>query len=172
MPQTLFIDWSVSLDIADIERLTPVSLTEYESIEEFEESYRVMLERKRGELDYSRIFSGLKIEGSPHITKLPKRGFTPCLPTHNRKKPKNFWKSVKQEFFILVCTENKKYDSLRKKVIENLENGKTITVGIIASVIAKYLGVTVGSITGFIAILLYFLFKVGKEAYCATNGYT
>jgi len=78
------------------------------------------------------------------------------------------WEALKEEFRIFVCTKDKKYSSLRKKLGTTGAKSQTIIVSTIAAAMAPSLGVAVGILVPFCAIVLLALLKVGKEAFCKT----
>ena len=80
---------------------------------------------------------------------------------------KKYWTQVKQEIFTLMCTNDEKYNKLRKSLEEVSEQGTKVIVATIAASVGSVLGVEAGIISGFCAVLLHFIIKVGKESYCA-----
>lgn len=84
--------------------------------------------------------------------------------------PKKYWEQVKIEFQILVCTSDKKYAELRKSLDEAKTKGTQFILVAIASTIASILGIEAGIISGFCAILLKSIIKIGKEAYCSIHA--
>ncbi|MDA0126312.1 hypothetical protein OH459_27430 [Vibrio sp. MM46] len=78
----------------------------------------------------------------------------------------NIWKRIKNEFYLLFCTEEKKYEAARKR-IERMNGacfGAVLTT--VCAAIAKALGMVFGAIAGSVVALLWALFSVGKNAYC------
>ncbi|WP_288364471.1 hypothetical protein [uncultured Spongiibacter sp.] len=81
--------------------------------------------------------------------------------------PKSYWEQVKHEIFTLICTGDSKYDQLRKSLEEVSEQGTKVIVATVAASVASIMGVEAGIISGFCAVVLHFIIKVGKESYCA-----
>ena len=78
-----------------------------------------------------------------------------------------YWDLIKAGFVSFLCTEDKKYDDLRKKLNIKIRQGKTTAVAMISAVMGEKLGLESTSIIGFCAIILYFVIKIHKEAFCA-----
>jgi hypothetical protein len=77
-----------------------------------------------------------------------------------------YWDAIKQEMHLFLCTDDARYNALWGR-IDRLENTTTTTlVGLIASALGATIGVAATLVAGFIAVCLYALAKVGKEAYC------
>jgi len=82
----------------------------------------------------------------------------------NRKNDNlRYWEPVKNEFVLLLCTDDKKYDELR----ENIKNYKTPVLTTVSAAIGAKLGVESAVIMNFCATCLYFAIKIHKEAFCA-----
>lgn len=77
------------------------------------------------------------------------------------------WRRVKTEMNLLLCTKDKKYAMLRKKLSKESGNTHTAVVGLIAAAVGAQLGLVAGLLVPLIALLLVVMLKVGKEAYCA-----
>jgi len=74
-----------------------------------------------------------------------------------------YWEPIKNEFVILLCTNDKKYDDLRKQ----LKTIKTPALTTISAAIGAKIGVESAVIINFCAICVYFAVKIHKEAFCA-----
>ena len=87
-------------------------------------------------------------------------------PAEDHRPEKKYWDYVKLEMRALLCTDDKKYRALWKQVSE-LQKKSTATI---VSVIAAFLGASIGAsatlLAGFVAICLFGVLKLGKEAYC------
>ncbi len=81
--------------------------------------------------------------------------------------PKEWWPKVKYEFHVFLCTDDKKYKDLRKKLKESASVTSTTILSTIAAAIGNSLGFEAGAIVGLVAVCLYGVIKIGKEAYCA-----
>lgn len=84
----------------------------------------------------------------------------------DRRPDKSYWEAVKTEMHLFLCTGDKRYRELWKR-IDALEGKGTAAL---VAVIATFLGSTIGApatlIAGFVAVCLYGIAKLGKEAYC------
>ncbi|ADZ89703.1 hypothetical protein GV054_02080 [Marinomonas mediterranea] len=83
--------------------------------------------------------------------------------------PKKYWEAVKSEICTIICTDDEKYLKLRKQLMLEGEKGTKSIVAIISAFIGSVLGVEATLLTGFCAVSLYAILKVGKEAYCAVE---
>ena len=83
--------------------------------------------------------------------------------------PKKYWEQVKAEVFSLVCSKSEKYGELRDKLKAVEDKGTETIVAVIAAYIGNLIGVGAGVLSGFVALALYSVIKIGKEAYCATR---
>lgn len=89
-----------------------------------------------------------------------------CKRSQDHLPPKEWWPKVKEEFHVFLCSDEKKYDDLRKKLKSSASATSAPILSSIAAAIGSKLGFEAGAIVGFIAICLYALLKVGKEVYC------
>ncbi|OQS34103.1 hypothetical protein B0T40_16040 [Chromobacterium haemolyticum] len=80
----------------------------------------------------------------------------------------DYWGNLKAEFMMLICTSNKKYADLRKKLASNADKSQTAIVSAIAAGMATQFGVVAGLLVPFVALCLVVLARTGKEAFCAT----
>jgi hypothetical protein len=79
-----------------------------------------------------------------------------------------YWKNLKEEFRLLVCTDDLKYKDLRENLVKAGDKSYTTVVAAIAAAIAATLSLTVGVLVPFCALCLLALLRLGKEAYCKT----
>jgi hypothetical protein len=79
----------------------------------------------------------------------------------------NYWKRVTKELHLLVCTDDKKYATLRKHLGKE---GKATQIAIVSSISAGT-GACIGSsatvIGPFVTLGLMLLLQVGTNAWCA-----
>lgn len=80
--------------------------------------------------------------------------------------PPAYWKNLKNEFRLLVCTSDKKYAPLRKELGLENQRSQTVIVSMIAVALAHSVGVAAGTLTPFCALCLLALARMGKEAFC------
>lgn len=117
--------------------------------------------------------ASLMVEGAPKVfAALPPKDKERLLKGyHTRAKetlpPKEWWPRVKEEFRIFLCTEDPKYEKLRKQLNDSASATTTTFVGLISAAIGSSLGFEAGSIIGLVAVCIYAAAKFGKEAYCA-----
>ncbi|KIO48336.1 hypothetical protein [Nitrosospira sp. NpAV] len=81
--------------------------------------------------------------------------------------PKDWWPKIKEEFHIFLCTDDKKYDELRRELKSSGGKTSATILSIITASIGSKLGFEAGTIVSLVALCLYALLKIGKEAYCA-----
>ncbi len=82
----------------------------------------------------------------------------------NKGRATRLIKNIKNEFYLLLCTDHPTYRNLRSKFSVNFEQ----LVPIIAAAIATSLGITASMIVGVVAAVLITLFKIPKNAWCRT----
>ncbi|AMX03015.1 hypothetical protein [Microbulbifer thermotolerans] len=117
--------------------------------------------------------AALMVEGAPKVfAALPPKDKEKLLKgyhTRSREElpPKEWWPRVKEEFHIFLCTEDPKYENLRRKLNDSASATTTTFVGLISAAIGSNLGFEAGSIIGLVAACVYAAAKFGKEAYCA-----
>lgn len=85
--------------------------------------------------------------------------------------PPAYWQNLKNEFRLLVCTNDKKYSSLRKELGLENQRSQTVIVSMIAVALAHSVGVAAGTLTPFCALCLLALGRMGKEALCKSGNF-
>lgn len=88
-------------------------------------------------------------------------------PPEDKRPPKKYWSLFKREFLLFLCTNDRKYSQLRRKLRSYGRKSETLVVSLIAAAIGSSMGVAAGVVAGFSAVCLYLLAKLGKEAFCA-----
>ena len=79
----------------------------------------------------------------------------------------SYWDAIKVQMHLFLCTDDERYHELWRR-INGLENKTTSTlVGLIATALGASIGVAATLVAGFVAVSLYAVVKLGKEAYCA-----
>lgn len=78
-----------------------------------------------------------------------------------------FWHRVKVETRTLLCTDDKKYDELRRKMTQTKDATEKVGVPAIAAAVASVVGLEVALITPFVSLLLVSIGQVGIAAWCA-----
>jgi hypothetical protein len=78
------------------------------------------------------------------------------------------WGELKREIKLLICTRDKKYKDLRKKLATSADKSHTTIVSTISAAMAVHYGVSAGLLVPFVALCLVALVRIGKEAFCAT----
>jgi len=79
----------------------------------------------------------------------------------------NYWRRVKNEVHILICTNDKKYAGLRKQIQKQGSATQTVLVSNVASAIALSLGYTAAALVPFVAMALLAFIQMGANAWCA-----
>jgi hypothetical protein len=83
----------------------------------------------------------------------------------------DYWEKLKHEFRVLVCTADKRYADLRKKLAASADKAQTAVVSAIAAAMAAQFGVVAGVLVPFVALCLIVLARTGREAFCATGDW-
>lgn len=79
----------------------------------------------------------------------------------------SYWDRVKKEIRLLICTKDKKYSELRKRLSDAGKHSKAPVVGMISATLASSMGVAVGVISGLVAVAIFAILQIGINAYCA-----
>ena len=87
--------------------------------------------------------------------------------TIDNRPPKKYWKQIKKEICLLICTNDIKYKKLRDTLDKTAENNKGKLTFVVAAGLGEALGLQAASITGLVAIGLYAAVKLHKETYCS-----
>jgi len=89
------------------------------------------------------------------------------LAEQDARPERSYWDAIKAQMHIFLCTDDVRYQELWRR-IDALEHKTTNTlVGVIAAALGASIGVAATLVAGFVAVSLYALAKLGKEAYCA-----
>lgn len=76
--------------------------------------------------------------------------------------------ALKAEFYLFMCTDDKRYAKLRTQVNERKGAIGVVGVGTISAYIGSTLGVTTAACIPYVALLLYSVVVMGKNALCKT----
>ena len=87
-------------------------------------------------------------------------------PGEDRRPDKSYWAAVKTEMHLFLCTGDKRYRDLWKRIDALEGKGTTALVGVIATFLGATLGAPATLVAGFVAVCLHGIAKLGKEAYC------
>ena len=87
-------------------------------------------------------------------------------PVEDHRPEKKYWDYVKSEMRVFLCTDDKKYRALWKQISELQKKSTTAIVSVIAAFLGASIGASTTLLAGFVAVCLFGVLKVGKEAYC------
>jgi hypothetical protein len=73
---------------------------------------------------------------------------------------------VKEEMGVFLCKDDKRYRELWKRIAAQEKKSTTALVGVIAAFLGQVVGAPATLLAGFVAVCLYAVAKLGKEAYC------
>jgi hypothetical protein len=79
----------------------------------------------------------------------------------------NYWARVKRELHILICTNDTKYQSIRRLLGKEGKLTQTAMVSGISGAIGAQIGASAAIAVTFVAFGLLGLLQVGKEAWCS-----
>ena len=79
----------------------------------------------------------------------------------------NYWARVKRELHILICTNDTKYQSIRRLLGKESKLTQTAIVSSIGGAIGAYVGAAATIVGPFVTLGLLALLQVGKEAWCS-----
>jgi len=77
-----------------------------------------------------------------------------------------YWSYLKREFYILVCTSDKKYADLRRQLAASSGKSQVALISLISAAAASSIGIAAGILTPFCALCVLALLRMGKEAFC------
>jgi hypothetical protein len=80
----------------------------------------------------------------------------------------SLWTRVKREFRSLICTNHKRYATLRKQFAST--TSQKALISLFSAAIGKALGVAAIAAAPFVVLCLATILHIGKEAYCRTDG--
>jgi hypothetical protein len=87
-------------------------------------------------------------------------------PEEDRRPEKRYWDLVKEEMGVFLCKDDKRYRELWKRIAALEKKSTTALVGVIAAFLGQVVGAPATLLAGFVAVCLYAVAKLGKEAYC------
>jgi len=79
----------------------------------------------------------------------------------------NYWTLIKAEAHLLICTEEPRYEPLRRQIVRNAGEGQAALLTRIAAGIGFSLDIEAAKLVPFVALTLIVLLKLGRDAYCA-----
>jgi hypothetical protein len=79
----------------------------------------------------------------------------------------NYWARVKRELHILICTNDVKYQSIRRLLGKESRLTQTAIVSSIGGAIGASIGAAATIVGPFVTLGLLALLQVGKEAWCS-----
>ncbi|RFC35882.1 MAG: hypothetical protein DID92_2727743802 [Candidatus Nitrotoga sp. SPKER] len=79
---------------------------------------------------------------------------------------KKYWDLVKEELTAFLCTDDKKYKVLWTRINALEKKGTSGVVLVVSAYLGEKYGMHASVLAGFVAVFLYGVLKVGKEAYC------
>lgn len=79
----------------------------------------------------------------------------------------SYWTRVNREVHLLICTDDEKYEKLRKYVGKESKPTQFAIVTSIAATIGAYIGVAASVIAPLVTLALMAVLQVGKNAWCA-----
>ena len=82
----------------------------------------------------------------------------------------NYWRRVKTELHILICTSDKKYAGLRSQIRKHGTTTQVALVSNVASGIALSLGFAAAALVPFVAMALLAFVQMGANAWCAGHS--
>jgi hypothetical protein len=91
-------------------------------------------------------------------------------PSQDKRPDRKYWDCVKEEMHVFLCKDDKRYTDLWKRISDLENRSTTALVGLIAAYLGSVLGAPATLLTGFVAVCLYGMIKIGKEAYCRQAG--
>lgn len=85
---------------------------------------------------------------------------------HDPRPDRKYWNFVRDEMHVFLCKDEKRYKDLWKSIGALQQQSTAAIVGLIAAYIGGLLSAPATLLSGFVAVCLYGMLKIGKEAYC------
>jgi hypothetical protein len=86
--------------------------------------------------------------------------------SEDRRPDKSYWQAVKAEMHQFLCTDDKRYKELWKRISDLDKKSTSAIVALVSAYLGSIIGVAGTVIAGFVAVCFYAVLKIGKEAYC------
>ncbi len=116
---------------------------------------------KQGIVDNADDVAKFMYKGGPDIRAAAKR-----RPAEDRRPEEHYWHFVKQEMYLFLCKNDKRYRELWKRIAALEKKSTGAIVGIVAAFLGQIIGAPATLLAGFVAVCIYGAAKLGKEAYC------
>ena len=84
----------------------------------------------------------------------------------DRRPQKKYWELVKEEMSVFLCKDDKRYKELWKRIAALEKKSTTALVGVVAAFLGQVIGAPATLLAGFVAVCLFAIAKLGKEAFC------
>ncbi|WP_156398802.1 hypothetical protein [Methylobacterium sp. Leaf469] len=81
-----------------------------------------------------------------------------------------YWHRLKAEIRKLLCTNDKRYAELRRRMTQTRNVAEKVGVPAIAAAMASHVGLEVALITPFVSLLLVLIGQIGIGAWCAGDS--
>ena len=82
----------------------------------------------------------------------------------------NYWTLIKTEAHLLICTEEARYEPLRRQIVRHGGEDQAALLTRIAAGIGFSLDIEAAKLVPFVALTLIVLLKLGRDTYCAESG--
>lgn len=83
---------------------------------------------------------------------------------------RNYWTLIKAEAHLLICTEEPRYEPLRRQIARHAGDDQAALLTRIAAGIGFSLDIEASKLVPFVALTLIVLLKLGHDAYCAEHA--
>jgi hypothetical protein len=77
-----------------------------------------------------------------------------------------YWEAFRREFHIFLCTDDKKYAELKRRLATAADKSQTAMVSTISAGVAGSIGLVPALLVPVCAMCLIAVLKMGKEAFC------
>ena len=78
----------------------------------------------------------------------------------------NLWDSAKRELYLLICTDDEKYEDARGDLAKKVEAATAVIVTAVTAALAPWVGAAAPMLASIIVLLLVYLLRIGKKAWC------
>jgi hypothetical protein len=80
------------------------------------------------------------------------------------------WRNFKKELRVLLCTDDREYAEVRKKIKDASKVTNTVIIPTIAAEVGHKIGVAAGVLTPFVALALLSIARIAKQMWCKASS--
>ena len=114
----------------------------------------------------AKVYSYYTPKAIPNF-KVPRGTFGAPQAPVPKPEPISVYDAIRREIYDLVCTDDKKYDDVRKKIAQG-GSAQTVVVASIAGFVGQKYGADATSLIAGVALALLTILRIGRNSFCAS----